>query len=74
VNLEQMADALNGLPQIAVNWTILRIPTVYVAANLSEREHMQNQQNGTEPKALRPSPLPVDMSPNPDPLLPARGH
>ena len=42
---------------------------VYVAPNLSERELMQNRQNGTKLNALRSSALPLDMLANPKAVL-----
>jgi hypothetical protein len=73
LNPEQMADAVNGLPQIAAHWATHCGAGVYVGSNLGERERMQNQQSGTEPKVLRPSPLPIDMLANPKVVLMAVG-
>ena len=68
-----MADAPNGLPQITVDRTRHRSSGVYAGANLREREHMQNQLNGTGPTMLRPSPSPIDLLADPRVVLMAIG-
>jgi hypothetical protein len=70
---EPIADARNGLPQITADRTRHRSSGVYAGANLREREHMQNQRNGTGPTMLRPSPSPIDTLADPRVVLMAIG-
>lgn len=64
-----MPDAVNGLPQIAAHPTTPCRAGIYVSSNLSERERMQNQRNGTEPEGLRRPHLPVHLLADPKVVL-----
>jgi hypothetical protein len=70
---ERMADAVNGLPQIAAHRAALCPPGIYVNSNLSERQRMQNQRNATQLEVLRPSPLPLHRLASPKVVLMAVG-